>query len=506
MEIKIFNDTVSATTTMCDTKLELPIETEILIPDYLPQVFKVVKCFAHLVVLQKQMSTVRLTLDGYLRLTVFYQSENDEQLCHTEQKMPFTKQVDLPQGEFYCPDIVIGGEIEYINCRAVNQRRIDIRGAYALNVNANAQTSYEIVSALSEGGVQQKMNVLSGLHTLAVQEKVISVEDTIEFETTPESVLDVSSFGSVNEVKLISGKAVLKGSISAKVLYRADELHNSSKTVDFNEVIEVDGADETCESIAFVKPTGCSLLASEDGKTTITITAILYIKVFRQNKTYAVCDAFSTLYETKLEFDKVYTQEVLDRFNVQIETSTEGNLPDEQAVVLAAFATQMQPELIEENEISHIRGRVIIHVLCRNSLGEIDCYDKACEYILPSSYEAKSQELVLAANVGVLNVSAKKAGKSTSATVLLKVEGLLTKRKEHTILKNIENVQELVKTDENTALRIYYAQAGEHLFDIARRYAVSPSFIAQTNELDSETIKERKHLLIPENAQREEDF
>ncbi len=504
MEIKIYNDTVSAATTMCDTKLELPIETEILIPDYLPQVFKVVKCFAHLVVLQKQMSTARLMLDGYLRITVFYQSEDDEQLCHTEQKMPFTKQVDLPQGEFFCPDITIGGEIEYINCRAVNQRRIDIRGAYALSVNANAQTTYDIVSSLSECGVQQKMNTLSGLCTLAVQEKVISAEDTIEFETQPDSVLDVSSYGSVNEVKIISGKAVLKGSISAKVLYKADELHNVSKTVDFNEVLEVEGADETCESIAFVKPTGCSLLASDDGKTTIAITAILYIKVFKQNNTFAVSDAFSTLYETKLDFDKVYTQEALDRFNVQIETSTEGNLPDEQATILAAFATQMQPELIEENSQSHIRGRVIIHVLCRNSLGEIDCYDKACEYVLPGVYDAKSQELILTANVNVLNVSAKKAGKTTSASVLLKVEGMLTKRKEYTVLKNIENIQELIKEDENIALRIYYAQEGEHLFDIARRYSVSPTFIAQTNELDGEIMKEAKHLLVPENSQKEE--
>ena len=56
MELKVYKDTVTAAESICDTKLELPVETEMLIPDYLPQVFKIVKCFVYLVVLQKQVT------------------------------------------------------------------------------------------------------------------------------------------------------------------------------------------------------------------------------------------------------------------------------------------------------------------------------------------------------------------------------------------------------------------------------------------------------------------
>ncbi len=48
MELKVYKDTVTAAESICDTKLELPVETEMLIPDYLPQVFKIVKCFVYL--------------------------------------------------------------------------------------------------------------------------------------------------------------------------------------------------------------------------------------------------------------------------------------------------------------------------------------------------------------------------------------------------------------------------------------------------------------------------
>ena len=52
MEIKVYQDTVTAGQVICDTKQELSVEAEILIPDYLPQVFKIVKCFVSCVVLQ----------------------------------------------------------------------------------------------------------------------------------------------------------------------------------------------------------------------------------------------------------------------------------------------------------------------------------------------------------------------------------------------------------------------------------------------------------------------
>lgn len=139
MELKVYKDTVTAAESICDTKLELPVETEMLIPDYLPQVFKIVKCFVYLVVLQKQVTAGRLTVDGYLRCVVYYQSEGDESLCQAEQKLPFTKQVDVKPGSWGPATVLVSGETEYVNCRAVNQRRVDVRGAFALSIEAVAE-------------------------------------------------------------------------------------------------------------------------------------------------------------------------------------------------------------------------------------------------------------------------------------------------------------------------------------------------------------------------------
>ena len=91
MELKVFRDTLCAAGAGCTVKAEIPIETEILISDYLPQVFKIVKCFARPVVLQKQLQPGRLTLEGYIRCTVYYQGEEGAGLARPKASCHFQR-------------------------------------------------------------------------------------------------------------------------------------------------------------------------------------------------------------------------------------------------------------------------------------------------------------------------------------------------------------------------------------------------------------------------------
>ena len=69
MELKVFKDTLAAAGGCYDAKAELPVETEILIPDYQPAVFKIVKCRIVPVILQNAVADGRWTAQGYLRCT-----------------------------------------------------------------------------------------------------------------------------------------------------------------------------------------------------------------------------------------------------------------------------------------------------------------------------------------------------------------------------------------------------------------------------------------------------
>ena len=181
MELKVFRDVLPAAGADCTAKAELPLETELLISDYLPPVQRIVKCFAKPVVLQKQLAPGRLTLEGYLRCTVYYQGEEGAGLCQTEQKLPFTKALELPSFAATAWTACVEGQTEYLNCRAVNPRRIEVRGAYGLVVSVHAQLSTEVITALSEGGIEQKPVTLAGVRRAATLEKLVTIEGALTF-------------------------------------------------------------------------------------------------------------------------------------------------------------------------------------------------------------------------------------------------------------------------------------------------------------------------------------
>lgn len=500
MELKVYNDSVTAAETICDTKLELPLETEILIPDYLPQVFKIVKCFVSAVVLQKQVSTARLTLEGYLRLVVFYQSDTEESLCQTEQKVPFTKQVELRAGEYSGANVVVSGETEYVNCRAVNQRRVEIRGAYAMAVSVTAQTHNSIITALSECGIEQKPCTLAGVQTVAVQDKLMTADESIQFETPPAMILHIACAGQVEETKLAGGKAVLKGILHADITYRAAEtkgLLHLRKELPFNEILEVPGADDGCGSLAFIEPTGCTVVANDDGTTGLSVTALLQIKVYRETEIIAVCDAFSTEYETQLTYGTVRMEKVLDTFSQQVEALAGGVLPDADATLMEVFTEVLPPELVQQDDGCVLRGHVLVHMLCSNALGEVDCYDKTCEYTLPKEYAAPRAELFAWANAFVVEAVGRKTGEDASVAVLVQVQGVITRQQSYTVLQQAVCADAYMRPESNVALRIYYAEDGEDIFDIARRYRVAVSALINANELTGTQVGQKTQLLIP---------
>ena len=152
--------------------------------------------------------------------------------------------------------------------------------------------------------------------------------------------------------------------------------------------------------------------------------------------------------------------------------------------------------MLEEDGKATLRGRAIVHLLCENAVGEVDCYDKACEYSLPLPQASGGVTALCEAQVE--RVSAQTMGSEAKADVALTVRGALLCRAHHTLLENVEAAGPREETASDIALRIYFAHEGEEVFDIARRYATSPQSIVQANALDDDVrLDAARRLLIP---------
>ena len=500
MELKVFQDTLPAVGGVWEAKAELPIETELLIPDYQPQVFKIVKCFVTPVVLQKQVTPGRLAVEGYLRCVVFYQAEEDQSLCQAEQKLPFSRALDLPQGEFSACAVTVGGEVEYLNCRAVNQRRVDVRGAFALTAQVCAQKEEEIVTALAGAGAEQKLTDLAALRTVARVDKLITAEEAFSLPQTPLAVLDVTGVGEVDEVKLVTGKAVVRGRVQVTVTWRSAPgyaLESARQMVPFDQILDLENAGEGCTAFAEVEMIGASLSAGGEGAGSLSVSALLHLRLVRPTQVSAVADAFSTQYDAQVEYKTVECEELAQVLENTAEGASSGALPDENARLIGCLVDLRPPEPAAAEGGVRLAGRGTAHLLCLNSLGEIDCYDKLFDYALPDIWPGAPQDYRAECWAAALEAEPAAGAGEASVRVNVRVRGLLFRRRQSRVVGSIACEQKLESPDPEVALRVYYAAEGEEIFAIAKRYHVPPAQLLALNHLEDLPLAAPARLLIP---------
>lgn len=505
MELKVFRDTLSAAGSCCTVKAEIPVETEILISDYLPQVFKIVKCFARPVILQKQMQTGRLMLEGYLRCTVFYQGEDGAGLCQTEQKLPFNKTLELPAFEFSSWTASIGGETEYLNCRAVNQRRIEVRGAFGLCAAVHTQLKTELITAVADGGVEQQQRAISGVRCTAVLDKLLTADGELAFDQPPAAVLDITGTAALRELKLLNGKAVAKGEIHAVCAWRADgqaELRSQMVTVPFNQIVDVEGLAEDNQCLCVVEPVGFTVTQGEGGAPgRLTATAMMHLRAWRGYEINCVTDVFSTQYETQNTVQTIASERLACMLDEKVSVTATGPLPDENTKLLACFTAFDAAQVTARGELPTLTARGVVTAFGQNSLGEIESYDKPVELALPLKLgaEADCSALYPECWLSAEDVSCSCTGGTLEASVSVHVEGAVLRREAVGCIAGVELGEPLSPADPDISLRIYYAQAGEETFAIARRFHVSPGDMVSANGLDAQSavLPAARRLLVP---------
>ena len=508
MELKVFRDVLPAAGADCTAKAELPLETELLISDYLPPVQRIVKCFAQPVVLQKQLAPGRLTLEGYLRCTVYYQGEEGAGLCQTEQKLPFTKTLELPSFGATAWTACVEGQTEYLNCRAVNSRRIEVRGAYGLVVSVHAQLSTEVITALSEGGIEQKLTTLGGVRRAATLEKLVTIEGALTFPKPPAAILDITGTAEVRELKRMQGKAVAKGTLRALCAWRAEgdaTLLSQTAELPFHQIVDVEGLSEDCQCLCTLAPVGFAAAegeTAEDGSasTTLTATALLRLSGWRPYQLQCVADAFSTRFAAEVTPQTIATEGLLCTLDETTVLRGSGPLPDAGAHILACFASFGPVSLTRGEGRAALTARAVVSAFAENTLGEIECYEKALDYALPLPADLPPDaQAYPECWLTVQDVQCTSAGGALEVSLTVRAEGAVLVRQTWPLVGGVELGDPLAPADPEVSLRICYAQAGEELFAIAKRYHVSPGQMLAANDLPdgTERLDEAQRLLVP---------
>ncbi len=508
MDINTKNTSVAVNNIIYDKNLELPIDVDFSMPDYCPEINKVLKCKATTRVFNKSLNGQIVTIDGNTCINVLYSDENCN-VFNYEYNIPFSKSVDtgfdLTDGNVFCKS-----NTEYLNCRVVTKRKIEIHGASCLSIKVNSKRTSNIICEAQGAQIKTNCNTACVTVDIGSIEKNLIIEEELNISNQPavRNIIRYDANTVIKDSKIIGKKAVIKGEFTLFMLYSHDNEsvpQSFEQVLPFSQIIDIDTLTEEC--MLDVK---CDIINLEikprtqpDGYFTEFILCsklCISVNAFCNSEFNVVFDAYSTRYDTQLKFENVCLEKMVKEVNDNFICTKKIEFSDgdiENIIDIWSENSRFSSAYDGKNII--INGTAIICILARDNSNNCVYHERPVDYEYKLEIDDAFDDIKCEPNI-VSNVVGYSLNELNCLDVKVQINIsaiVFNCKKINVVTKITVNECEKTNTAKDISLYIYYAEKGEHLWDIARKYNSCKDDIIKINDLNSDELPCDKALVIP---------
>lgn len=486
---------------------EQNIDADITLPDYCPDILRVLKCSVEPSIISSKISGDRINIDGNALVRIVYSDESGN-ICSYEQSYPYSKYTETggdKTGALFC-----GASVQYANCRAVNKRRLEIHSMLHLSFNICDVSRKEIIDSITTPGVETKTQEESFSDITACESKQFPINETVQI---PEDYLPVQRLISaqavpiISESKVIQGKCLLKGEIIINMIYCADnnfgECAGYQTSIPLNQVIEAAGLGENsiCCTVPEIKSAEFNVRNDSQNLprfVDVSLVVSVSVKAYCDKKGEFITDAYSTTGALEEEYENISLYSSLESIN---DTFTCKNSFDFSALspekICAVWFDDVKVKKSFNDGKINFSGTAQANIILTDS----DSKPVFCEREFEFEYSrtsAASQNPALTQSVVITGCTFSPLRDSTAEI-----------KAEFSISADVfsrKNVRALAKADiifddspcgRSPSIIVYFCDGDESVWDIARKYSTTTELIKKENNLNSDTVVSKGALLIP---------
>ena len=489
-----------------ESSVEQNIDTDFQLPDYYPEIVKVLKTLTEINVLSSHCDDSGVIIGGQVVLTLLYFGSDDRPNSFTHT-VPFTKHIDVNDvgnGSVKC-----ASKLNYLNTKAIGPRKIESHGSLNLIVTVNTVEECSVLTEFDCEGVHYKTSTVNYIKPLPIVSKSVFAEGDIQIpqsKPTVEKILRKCAKASVTECKCSGGKIIVKGNLEIEMLYCPQgggrpilltESDGFSQIFDCNECVE----DMYFDAFAHVDSVELHPKTSLDGEVrNISYEAKIGIDVspYCDAEIKLISDAFSGKYSAEISRKTLPCELVKDRVNESFVCKKSVDLgQDTFSDVLDLWCDPVLEFVSTDNNDLLLKGNVIVSILCNDNDGQTVYFERPMDF--EYRYDLfEVQNVRCRPEISVIAVQ-----HSLQSDGIIEVEVEISVKATVFELKSVSAIEKIsvdfdtvVKKDNDSAVVLYFAE-NEAVWDIAMKYGTSPQYICTANKLENEDVICNKVLLIP---------
>jgi hypothetical protein len=500
--------------TVFDGQTEQGVELDYVLPDYYPEIFKILKCTLTPHIVSYSVSAdSKLILDGTAVIRVMYLAENSNAVHCIEQRYTYSRTVDMSRkgsaAAISDENVTLSQKADYCNCRAISGRRIDVRGAISCKIRAVCPAKYEFAKLPDNVQVRTKEITCCG-ETLTA-EKRSNIREEIETGASGIGfILQSEAVPKITDLRVIADKAVVKGVITLNALYGVYDPENSGCTemeqmsadVPVSFILDIDGVTDSHLCIPEISVMSFELSPKTDsGIISCDMSVMCRVRAQAEKTAVIPIDMYSTEYES--DFTAAEIRIAANPRVVAQQTALRSTLSCDSGEIRSVWSCRSE----------------IGNLTCRpTSDGELTLSGQICYQVIGKTVdgvpffaekqEAFEQKIPAADVSGDTAVDFRTIVSDTGFSI--KSDGTLDLTARIDFSGNLRNISRIdainsaiVHEDkpkdksDDYALTIFYSNGGEDCWSIAKKYNTTVEAVMRENDIENEQSPLSGMILIP---------
>lgn len=508
MDNKVLKTDIYTNENVWSEALEQPIDVEFTLPDYCPDISKIFKCKTVARIASKSLSDKSITIDGNICITLLYCDTNNN-LCSYEYQYPFNKVKEADVDTKGC-NLSVSAKTDYINCRAVSGRKVDIHGAVTVNIKLTCRKCSSVVCDIDDANIETRRLAAPATLPMGYNEKYVIIEEEIplsENQASIKKIIRYDAYPSVTDCKIMNDKVMVKGEMAVAITYCQDnsQVPKVVKTlVPFSQIIDMPGVSDGCEcetkstlSFLDIKPRINSM--GECKSFTLNAKLLLCSQSYCVDDVNIINDAFSRKYETDFIKGKVTLKRVCDSFNERLHFKESLNLNEEISSVLDLWCDIVSQNVKFEDGKMILFGSLIVSIVAITEGGEVSFFEKTADYEYGYTISSNQEKLDCSPEITVISCGYTiNSPTSLEIRADLALNAAVLEEKQIELITDLKlNESKLKHKNDSCALTVYFVTGEECVWDIARLYNASVDELIKINNIQGEYVSDGSMLLVP---------
>ena len=568
--LKTTKEPVFLSEVVYDGQVEQGVEFDYVLPDYYPDIFKVLKCSLTPCVVSHSISGNQLYCDGVVYIKVLYLSRESNTVNCIEQRYTYSKTVEMgksaDKSEINSDNAVVhlSPKTDYCNCRAVSGRRIDVRGAVSCKVKVTSTRESQMITGVSGLGTETRNTTLNYCGEKLTASRQFVVREDIETGVGSSGISSIVHHCvnvTVTDYKIVANKVIVKGEALIKALYLKNTANsansdgefimsepqneNEGDTIESNinsptqeaevmeaviplsQIMDLSGVNENHVCFVNLSVMDCDLeIKAGDANTddynrlfSCDLTVDCTITAHLEKEVMPLTDMYSVDYESSFmkSVMRIETMPHIIERQLSLKGMVEctenvgpGNLQevyDSRCDISSVVCRVRENNDSGETSFNElvITGQANMQIMGRldsNSpvfIEKTEPFELVTEMGEFSVAKTVPENFIIEPNLQVVNTTFSLSSENrVELRVVLKLSGCLYQMHSIEVIKEISVNQDAPKAKEDAyALKLYYAEKNEEVWNIAKRYNTGAGAIIAENDMECDRISEPCMLLIP---------